>query len=276
VTGDFDLDAYCARIGYGGPRAPTLDTLAAIHLHHARTIPFENLNPLLGWPVRLDAASLQQKLVRDGRGGYCYEQNLLFGHALTALGFRWKGLGARVRWNVPANTPRPRSHMLLNVDVNGTDYLADVGFGGVTLTGPLRFVPDVAQPTPHEEYRLAREAEGFALEVKIGDDWKALYGFGIEPYLLPDYEMANWFVSTHPASVFVSTLMAARADDDCRYSLLNGQLSVHRVGGTERQTFASAGEIRAALQTRFRIRLPDTPDLDKTLARIISAATPHS
>ena len=232
------------------------------------------MNPLIGWPVRLDAASLHDKLVRSGRGGYCYEQNLLFGHALTALGFAWKGLAARVRWNVPADTPRPRSHILLQVDIDGRAYLADVGFGGVTLTAPLRLVPDLEQPTPHETYRLVREGEGFVLEARIGEAWKALYAFGTESHVLPDYEMANWFVSTHPSSPFVSTLMVARADVGCRYTLLNHVLAVHRPGGTERQMLSSVGEIREALERPFGIRLPETPDLDKALARIVEAAIP--
>jgi N-hydroxyarylamine O-acetyltransferase len=247
--------------------------LASLQLHHTRAIPFENLNPLLGWPVRLDAASLQDKLIRSRRGGYCYEQNLLFGHALTAIGFTWKGLAARVRWNVPADAPRPRSHILLQVEIDGHPYLADVGFGGVTLTAPLRFVAGVEQTTPHETFRLVREGESFVLEARIGDEWKALYAFGTESYLLPDYEMANWFVSTHPDSVFVSTLMVARADVGRRYTLLNHMLAVHHTGGvTERRALRSGDEIREALASTFGIALPDTPDLDKALARIVAAA----
>jgi N-hydroxyarylamine O-acetyltransferase len=278
VTDVFDLDEYLERIGYEGSRRPTLDTLAALQLHHTRTIPFENLNPLLGWPVRLDPGSLHQKLVRDGRGGYCYEQNLLFAHALTALGFRWRGLAARVRWNVPGDAPRPRSHILLEVDAGGTEYLADVGFGGVTLTAPLRFIADIVQPTPHEPFRLVREDAGFVAQVRIGEDWRALYAFGTESYLLPDYEMANWFVSTHPASIFVNSLMVARAAADCRYTLLNQLLAVHRIGGgTERRTLTGASGIRSALADTFGIRLPDTPDLEKALTRVVDAAAhpPH-
>jgi len=109
--------------------------------------------------------------------------------------------------------------------------------------------------------------------VRIGDEWKTVYGFGTEPYLLPDYEMANWFVSTHPASVFVSTLMVARADDDCRYTLLNRSLAVHRADGSERRELANAAAIRAALEGPFGIRLPDTPDLDQALARIADTAS---
>src|SRR5215470_19882811 len=103
-----DLDAYLKRIGHTGGRTATLETLRSIHLQHAQTIPFENLNPLLRWPVLLDASSLEAKLVHGGRGGYCYEHNLLLLHALRALGFRATGLGARVILNAAPGAVRPR------------------------------------------------------------------------------------------------------------------------------------------------------------------------
>src|SRR5215468_10325509 len=81
---DFDIEAYFNRIGYSGGRSATLETLGSLHLHHALAIPFENLNPLLGLPVPLDIESLQRKIIRNRRGGYCYEQNFLFRHALQA------------------------------------------------------------------------------------------------------------------------------------------------------------------------------------------------
>lgn len=154
MTAAIDLDAYFQRIGYTGERTPTLDTLRALHVRHTEAIPFENLNPLLKWPVRLDAPSLEQKLVRDGRGGYCFEQNRLLRHVLEALGFSVKGLAARVVWNAPEGAITARTHMLLRVDLNEQPYIVDVGFGGQTLTGPLRLEPDTEQTTPHEPFRL--------------------------------------------------------------------------------------------------------------------------
>ncbi|HXF77370.1 MAG TPA: arylamine N-acetyltransferase, partial [Usitatibacter sp.] len=74
----FDLGAYFARIGYDGAAEPTLATLRALHELHPRAIPFENLSPFVGETPALDPASLQAKLVRGGRGGWCFEQNLLF------------------------------------------------------------------------------------------------------------------------------------------------------------------------------------------------------
>src|ERR1700736_2987391 len=104
-----DLDSYFQRIGYtDGPRAATLDPLRALHLQHAQAIAFENLDPLSGHPVKLDLPSLVDKLVRRGRGGYCFEHNLLFSHVLQELGFRVAGLAARVLWNAPEGTIRAR------------------------------------------------------------------------------------------------------------------------------------------------------------------------
>ncbi len=209
-----DLDAYFKRIGYEGVRKPTLDTLLAIQLRHTESIAFENLNPLMEWPVRLDLESLQQKLVRDGRGGYCFEQNLLLKHVLDALGFRVTGLAARVLWNMPEGTVPPRSHMLLLVDLDGGRYVVDAGFGGVTLTDPLRLEIDIEQATPHEPFRLVKTDEEFIEQVNIDGYWVSLYRFSLAEQLLPDYEMANWYISTHPDSRFVTGLLAARPAPD--------------------------------------------------------------
>ena len=95
-----DLEAYFSRIGYSGPREPTLDTLRALHWHHPLAIPFETLDPLLGRPVRLELGALERKLVAERRGGYCFEQNLLFAHALEALGFAVTKLVGRVVWEL--------------------------------------------------------------------------------------------------------------------------------------------------------------------------------
>ena len=105
MTKDFRLDAYLARIGFGGAPAPDLATLAAIHAAHVNAIPFEGLDPLFGRPVKLDLASLQDKLVDSRRGGYCFEQNAVLKAALETIGFKVVGLGGRVRWMSPPGSP---------------------------------------------------------------------------------------------------------------------------------------------------------------------------
>jgi N-acetyltransferase len=91
-----DLDAYFQRIGYKGDRTPTLATLQAIRQRHTTAIAFENLNPFLHRPVFIDLEAVQQKLIHNPRGGYCFEQNMLLRAVLIALGFRVSNLAARI------------------------------------------------------------------------------------------------------------------------------------------------------------------------------------
>lgn len=264
-----DISPYFERIGYRGPAATTLDTLRELHWRHPRAIAFENLDALRGVTAGLDTASLLRKLVHEGRGGWCFEHNLLFAAALRALGFPVRQLAARVLWNAPPDAVRPRSHMLLLVETPSGRHLADVGFGGLTLTAPLAFEPGVTQQTPHEPFRIVADGEDFVIEAAVQDAWKPLYRFDLQAQLLPDYELANWYLSNHPSSHFRHNLMAARADTDGRYALLNGQLTVRRTAGrSEKRQLASVDELRDVLTNVFGIRLPD----DGGLARVLRAA----
>src|ERR1039458_6052978 len=93
MSNDFRLDKYLARIGINGTIGPDLATLTAIHAAHVNAIPFEGFDPLLRRPVKLDLASIQEKIVDGRRGGYCFEQNTLLKGALEAIGFNVTGLG---------------------------------------------------------------------------------------------------------------------------------------------------------------------------------------
>jgi N-hydroxyarylamine O-acetyltransferase len=269
VPSAFDLDAYLSRIGYAGPRTATLDTLTSLHALHPAAIPFENLNPLLGWPVALDVDSLQAKLVAGGRGGWCFEQNLLFRHALEAVGFSVTALAARVVWNAAPGSPiGPRSHMLLLVDLAGRPYIADVGFGGNVLTTPLRLEPQIAQPTLHEPHRLLPLDHGFVLESCLSGEWKPFYRFTLEPQFPSDYEVSNWYLCHHPSSFFLQMLICARAAPEARYALRNNSLVIHRDGQTEKRHLAGAAALRTCLETDFGIRMPQSPELAAALDRI--------
>jgi N-hydroxyarylamine O-acetyltransferase len=270
----FDLDAYLARIGFTGRPTPTMAALTGRVLAHSTSIPFESLNPFARRSVALDIVSLQQKLVAGGRGGWCYEHNLLFGHALRAFGFQPIGLAARVLWSVAPGGVRPRTHMLIRLDVDGRPHVVDVGFGGLTLTGVLRLEPEVVQETPHEPFRLVRRGDDLVMEALLRDHWSPLYSFDLQPQLLPDYEMPNWMLQHHPESHFLTNLVAALPQHDRRYALINAEFAVHHRGGvTERRLLTSPAELRAVLADAFRIRMPAGEDIDAALARAV-AATP--
>ena len=264
----FDLAAYCKRIAYSGARRPAFETLQELHRLHPLAIPFENLDPLLGRPVHLDVNSLQRKLVRDGRGGYCYEHNLLFAGALRAIGFDVTELAGRVTWNVPPGQAYPRTHLLLLVVLDDTRFIADVGFGGNVLTAPLALDTADEQNTPHGTFRLEKRPASVILQAKIRGDWCDLYQFDFAEQFMADHEQGNWFVSTHPSSIFLNRLMAARPTADRRRGLLNNEVVVHGVGiETSRTPLCSAAELRSALTGVFGIRLPGDPKLDDVLAR---------
>jgi N-hydroxyarylamine O-acetyltransferase len=266
-----DLDAYFRRIGFTGRAAVDIDTLRALHLLQPRAIAFENLDPLLGVPVVLDAAAIEEKLVRGRRGGYCYEQNLLFMHVLRSLGFAVRGLSARVLTGASGATAR--AHMLLAIDLGGERHVADVGFGGMTPTAPLRLDFAGEQATPHEPCRIVRCDDEFVLQAKIREDWQPIYRFDLQEQLLADYEINNWYKSTSPKSYFTQNLMAARPVEGRRYALRNAEFSVHHLGGaTERRTLRTPAELRELLSATFGVSLPMNAGLEPLLTRLTAVA----
>ena len=270
-----ELDRYFARIGYDGPAQPTLRTLERLHALHVERIAFENLSPFLGEPVRLDPASLQDKLLERGRGGYCFEHNLLFSYVLLELGFELRRLAARVRWNVAPGVVTPRSHMLLWLDIGGREHIADVGFGGLTLTAPLRLEAGVEQATPHEPHRLVAAGAGYVLEALVAGVWQALYQFELHEQQVADYEVSSWYLCNHPQSQFVTGVIAARAEPGRRYALRNTRFAVHHAGGaTERRFLRDVAEYREVLGGPLAIQIPDAPELDERLERLIAAHPP--
>ena len=264
-----DLDAYFARIFYTGSRKPTLDTLRALHALHPAAIAFENLDPLLGRRVHLDSASLEGKLVHAKRGGYCFEQNGLFASALKALGFRVTGLAAGVFIrHTPGRTRR--SHMLLRIELPEGNYIADVGFGGWALSAPLKLDEEGEQETPHGPFRIVRDGDYFEQQTIIEGEWMTLYRFSLEEQLPQDYEVSNWYCSTHPESKFTTDLMVARLPPGKRLGLINRRFSIHHPdGSTERRELKDAGEIASVLEREFGIVLPGPrEELLAALARL--------
>lgn len=272
----FDLNTYFERVRYDGVRTPTLATLRALHLAHPLAIPFESLDVLLGNPIRLELDAIADKLVHAGRGGYCFEHNLLFAAVLRELGFEVRPLAARVQWNDPTGRINGRTHMLLRVMAEGEPYFADVGFGGLTQTGPLRAVLDRPQETPHERFRVVALGEGeLQLQAEVQGDFRPLYRFDLQEQQQVDYELANHWVSTHPSSRFVQGLLAARPLHDRRYGLLNNVLTTHTRDGESHKRFLTTPEaLREALTDNLGIRLPEGPALDALLTRL--ATTPSS
>jgi N-hydroxyarylamine O-acetyltransferase len=252
-----DLESYFARVDYRGARQASLESLRELQAAHALAIPFENIDVIRGLGVRLDLPSIEQKLVHEQRGGYCFEQNALFAAVLEQLGFRVTPLAARVRWQIPAAVAMPLTHMVLRVDLGGVPYLADVGFGGLTPTAPLRLNAEEPQATPHETFRVLRSRDAFMLQAQVESDWGDVYRFTLEQQHPIDYELANWYTSRHPSSRFVQNLVVARPGRDrTRASLFNREFVVRRGAIADKRMIETPEELLEVLANQFGLRFP--------------------
>jgi N-hydroxyarylamine O-acetyltransferase len=250
------LDAYFARIGHDGSRALALETIAAMAVHHTRSIPFENLDILLGRGVDLDPEVVFDKLVTRGRGGYCFEQNTLMLRVLGSLGFAVTPISARVRIGRPREMMPPRTHVFVRVDLDGERWLVDVGVGALSPTAPLRWVGDTVQETPHEPRRFVFEEGRWFHQVQLGDAWSDICEFTGEEMFPIDRELGNWFTSAHPKSHFRDRLIVARAGEDgSRLTLLNRVLTRRGRDGVGHDTAITDPEhLLAVLAAEFGLR----------------------
>ncbi|MEO6773028.1 MAG: arylamine N-acetyltransferase [Kofleriaceae bacterium] len=251
-----DLDAYFARTGYSGPRTPTLTTLHGLVRAHVQTIPFENLDVLLGKPIELEPAALVQKLVHDRRGGYCFEHNTLLLEVLGALGFQVRPLSARVRWGRPRDYTPARTHLLVRVELD-EPWLADVGVGAMSPAAALRLGEHGEQATPHEPRRLLRKGGLIYHQARLGDDWHDVAELTLEEMPVIDRIVANWYTSTHPQSHFKHRLLVARATPSGRVTLLNDTLSIRGADGVAtKRRVESHDHLLRILDEHFGITLP--------------------
>jgi N-hydroxyarylamine O-acetyltransferase len=267
-----DRALYLQRLGFDAPPAPTLETLRRLQLRHTGVFPFENLTTLSGEPVLIDLPSIEQKVLHDGRGGYCYELNNLFLALLQELGFDARAISGRVVMGQPEGSWTARTHRLSLVIIDDVRYITDVGFGGMVPTAPLLLDTRAEQPTPHESYRIDLHVDGFTLRANVAGEWRAMYIFDLQRQEDIDFAVGNWYVSTHPESSFVKQLMVARTGEGWRRTLNNGSFAIHRIGhDSERREVTDVQELIGLLGSEFGIRVPEQAQLARTLKRLIAA-----
>lgn len=249
----FELEAYLDRIEYEGSRQPSWETLRGLQAAHLIHIPFENIDVALHREVRIDLDSVQEKLVRNRRGGYCFEQNTLFAAALGELGFELDTLEARVR--PPGETePLPRTHMVLRVLVDRKNWLVDVGFGGDGSLEPVAFDGNPSLQSCGD-YRLICESAGVhVLQWRRKEHWTDLYALGQTPALPIDYVVANHFTSTHPESVFRRVVTVQRFETDRRHILRN-QVYTIRLADSETVREIERGDLPDLIRDVFGLQL---------------------
>ena len=252
------LAAYFARIGYQPEAAPSLAGLHALTRAHAQSIPFENLDVLQGRPISLEPDDIFDKLVTRRRGGYCFEQNGLLIRVLNALGYRASGLGARVRLRCKERSEVPgRTHLFVLVELDGRQWLTDVGVGGFSLTSALLWQAGLEQQTPHDRRRLVLEDGRWFHQVWHEDGWLDIYEFDGTPMHAIDQKVANWYTSTHPDSTFMEQLILSRAEaDGSRLAMVGNELRVRKADGELIASHIDDADLPAVARDRFNLQWP--------------------
>ncbi|WP_391487415.1 N-hydroxyarylamine O-acetyltransferase [Leclercia tamurae] len=252
------LSAYFARTGWQQPVSVDINTLRALHLQHNSTIPFENIDVVLPREIQLDEQSLVDKLVTARRGGYCFEQNGLFERVLREVGFNVRSLLGRVVLANPPHMP-PRTHRLLLVELNDERWIADVGFGGQTLTAPIRLIAEEEQETPHGVYRLINDGQDWVLQFRHHDHWQSMYHFDLAAQYQTDYVMGNFWSAHWPQSHFRHHLLMCRhLPDGGKLTLTNLHFTHWQDGHVVEQiNLPDAAALYQLMQERFGLGVDD-------------------
>ncbi|UUM27620.1 arylamine N-acetyltransferase [Acinetobacter colistiniresistens] len=261
---------YLDKLGFEGEFLPTLDHLKTLLNLHVQTIPFGNFSSFLGEEVSLEPNQLAQKLLLDGRDGYCLEQSSLTRIALTELGYEAYNLLGRVYYqSTPIITP-VRTHLVTVVRINQQLFLYDPGFGGMTPTTTLSLDQiGETQQTPLEPFRWVDvEQSGldhsvltemkYMLQVCLQDQWVNVYAINPTQQIADaDALVANWYISTSPESLFTQHLMLSTANSEMRITLKDQVLRTHGKGGSNKKELTNFDEFECTIKTSFQINISD-------------------
>lgn len=255
-----NIDRYLQRIGYAGDRSPNPTTLASVQMAHVCSVPFENLDVQLGHKLDTGVESAFEKIVERGRGGWCYEQNGVFGWALSELGFDVTRIAAAVMRHV-RGAVADNNHLCLLVSMPGTveSYLVDVGFGG-SMIRPMRL--EVAEED-HLPFRVGlRETEhgGWRFWEDFGDG-EFSYDFATRPASERALSARCEQLQTDPESSFVLNLVCQLRKPASHAALRGRVLTTTNASGREKRLLDSGAELIATLETEFGLSMPEAESL---------------
>jgi len=251
-----DLDAYFERIGFGGPTTPHHDTLAGLLGAHMSRIPFEALDVLLGRPVHLELDALQQKLVLNRRGGYCFEHATLFAAVLERLGFKPVRHTARVVLIVPRDAS-PRTHMVLTVPTGEGIFIVDPGLGGLAPRVPVPLIEGAQARADHELHWMVRDGNQWTLRARSGDNTVDCWVSPFEADNLIDFEVGNHYTATHPKSPFLNRIMLRALTPSGRVTVVNRDVTVRSGDDSRSYQLADRAQLRILLAEHFGFDLPE-------------------
>lgn len=233
---------------------PTFENLKLLQRQHLLNVPFENLDIHWKCPILLNTNKFYKKIIGDKRGGFCYELNGLYNELLKEIGYKTKIISARV--SSGKDFGAEYDHLALLTEIDGEEFLTDVGFGDLTAD-PLLFVLDEEQTDNTGIFKIRKhEGEYFEVIKKNSDEWKSEYIFkNLERDLQEFAGMCN-FHQTSPESHFTSGKVCSLMTNDGRKTLTDKKF-IETINGEKRETEVnSEDDFYQILKREFSIEKP--------------------
>lgn len=251
-----DVRHYLERIGSRGIDRPDLENLRHLHRAHLLAVPFENLHIRARIPIELDVERLFDKVVRQRRGGFCYELNGLFAEMLERLGYTLARVQGQVYEQRRQRFGPPFDHMALLVTVGEDRYLADVGFGDLFMD-PLPLRVDEPLVDNGRTFRFHHDGSGqLVLKRTNGRGDVPVYRFSTDDHPFADFAPMCRHHQTSPHSHFTQRTVVSLARDDGRVTLTERRTILTRNGSREERSHDETG-FREALWTHFGMTVPE-------------------
>jgi N-hydroxyarylamine O-acetyltransferase len=251
---NFTLGNYLQRIGYDGTPDADIESITRMVQLQLRTVPFENLDVQARKIVSLVPEHIVDKIIHQQRGGYCYEVNGLFSMVLTALRVNYKWVAARPMFYP---TRRPKTHMAVVIELQGRQWLIDLGFGSYGLNAPLALDAlgtEVQQG--FDTFKLTRLDNGdYLLQALVDGTWANQYSFDLIAQEWIDFDPVNYLNSTHPEAVFVKSLLVINHNLTGRSILFGNSLKTVANGQVSKRT-VEPHEIDGILKNTFGLTRP--------------------
>jgi N-hydroxyarylamine O-acetyltransferase len=254
------LQAYFDRIGYRGSAEPTFVTLCELLRAHIRAVPFENLDVQLGHPLTTAPEEAYAKIVEGRRGGWCYEQNGLFGWALSEAGFEVTRIAAAVmRHERGESADANHLCLLVRCPESPQTRLVDVGFGG-SMIAPIDLVEDGHEQAPFRLGLRHLEDDSWRFWETLGD---GEFSYDFEAVAADEAALSNKceVLQTDPESGFVLNLVVQLRTLNRHLSLRGRVLRVVSASGIDTELLTSAAQLRATLTDVFDLHVPEAVDL---------------
>jgi N-hydroxyarylamine O-acetyltransferase len=248
-------EAYLRRIGAAPATAADAAGLRSLHRAHQMAVPFENLSIHLTEPISLAEEDLVEKIIRRGRGGFCYELNGLFALLLEVLGAQVTRVAARVHGDGHLGPPFDHLALIVLASDRSGPWLADVGFGSHT-DYPLLLESRTDQPDPAGVFRLTDVEDG---DVDVLKDGKPQYRIEMRPRQLDDFLPTCWYQQTSPSSHFTQSTICSRLTDDGRVSISGRTLIKTSGGARSEERLPDDAALLAAYREYFAIVLSKAP-----------------